>query len=73
MDSAGGREPWAKIVLDDLHLLQRFHSPKLDDLGDPHSCAADWARFVEAYPSQWKEYVIRPDWEHFAYALYVHP
>ena len=51
------RLPWCNLVLGDLCLLKAFHSPKLDELGDPLSNADAWANFIVAFPNQWKEYI----------------
>ena len=43
---------WTKQVQDDFRLLARFHSPKLDELGDPVSNACAWASFICSYPQE---------------------
>jgi len=49
--------PWTAQIVADLKELQRCSCPKLDSLACPSANANDWASFILAFPSQWKELV----------------
>jgi len=51
------RLPWVRLVLDDLNRLKNFQAQKLAELGLPSGSPAEWAKFMQGYPSQWKQLV----------------
>ena len=58
--SVGGcPNAWSAMVLEDLRLLYRYHSPKLNDLGDPLSSAEKWISFIQSFPSAFAQLVRR--------------
>jgi len=49
--------PWIRHVRADMHALQVFHAPRLDELGDPGLHSEAWCSLMFNFPSAWSELV----------------